>query len=86
MGGEAEEYLVQITRIPSKENAAEKGEPKTVRAAQHLFSDLQVLDKLTRNNDHSLQPVHPTEISLAWYGLGYLSEEVFGSGLSMTKE
>ena len=31
-GGEAEEYLVQITGSPSKGDAAEKGEPNTVRS------------------------------------------------------
>ena len=40
LGGEAEEALVQITGIPSKGGAAEKGEPKMVRSAQHWFSDL----------------------------------------------
>ena len=41
--GEAEEALSQITGMPSKGDAAENGEPKTVRAAQRWFSDLQVL-------------------------------------------
>ena len=37
--GEAEEALGQINGSPSKGDAAEKGEPKTARAAQHWFSD-----------------------------------------------
>ena len=40
LGGEAEEALSQITGMPSKGDAAENGEPKTVRAAQRWFSDL----------------------------------------------
>ena len=44
LGGEAKEALVQITGFPSKWDATEKCEPKTVKAAQHLSSDLQVLE------------------------------------------
>ena len=38
-GGEAEEALGKITVSPRNEDATEKGEPKTVRAAQHWFYD-----------------------------------------------
>ena len=65
---EAQEASGQITGMTSKGDSAEKGEPKTVRAEQHWFSDLQVLKKLTRDNDNPLQPVRPTQIALEWYG------------------
>ena len=39
-----------------------------------------------RDNDPLLQPVRPTEIALARYGLGNASKRGFGSGLSMPKE
>ena len=40
LGDEIEEYLVQINGSPSKGDATEKWEPKTVREAQHWFSEL----------------------------------------------
>ena len=70
LGGEAEEALGQTTLTPSKGASAEKGEPETDRAAQHWFYDLQVLKKLTRDKNTLLQPVRPTQIKLAWHGLG----------------
>ena len=42
--GESEETLGRITGSSRKEGAAEKGEPKTVRAAKPCFSYLQVLE------------------------------------------
>ena len=42
LGDEAEEALDQITGTPRKGAAIKKGEPKTVRAVQRWFSDLQV--------------------------------------------
>ena len=51
LGGEAEEYLVQINKIPSKGSPAEKGEPKTFRVAQHWFYGLQVFKRLERDRD-----------------------------------
>ena len=84
--GEAEESLGQITGLPSKGYAAEKGEPKTVREEKHWFSCLQVLELLTTDNDPTLQPVCPDQIALARYGLGDAYKGGFGSGLSMTKE
>ena len=67
----------QFTGTPSKGAAAEKGEPKMFRAARCFFSDLQVLDQLRRDNDTPLQSVHPTQISLARYGLGDASKVGF---------
>ena len=86
LGGDAEEALGQITGSPSKGDAAEKGEPKTVRAAQHWSSDLQVIERLKRDNDPLLQPVRSTKIALDRYGLGDAYKGGFGSGLSMPKE
>ena len=86
LGGEAKEDLVQITGFPSKWDATEKCEPKTVKAAQHLSSDLQVLEWLTRDNDPPLQPVLPTQIALGLYGLGDANKGGFGSGISITNE
>ena len=62
LGGEAEEYLGQINGTPRKGDAAEKGEPKTVIAAQRCFSDLQVLNQLTKDKYNLLQPVCTTQI------------------------
>ena len=67
-------------------DAAEKGEPKTVRAAQHLFYDLKVIEQLTRDNDLLFQPVRPTQLALDQYGLGDVSKGEFGSGIYMSKE
>ena len=67
LGGEAEEAMGQITGTPNNGDVAEKGEPKTVRAAQRWFSDLQVIDKITRDNDPLLQPVFTTQIYLDRY-------------------
>ena len=78
--------MVQITGSPSKGGSAEKDEPETFRAAQRWFSDLQVLERLTRDNDPPLQPVCPTQIALARYGLGDASKVGFVSGPSMPKE
>ena len=86
MGGGAEEALEKITGSSSKGDAAEKGEPKTVRAAQRYFSNLQVIERFTRDNYPLLQPVLPTQIALDWYGLGDASKGGFGSGLSMPEE
>ena len=71
---------------PENGNAKEKGEPKTVRSAKRWYSDLEALDQLTRYNGPPLQPVCPTKISLARYGLGDTSKGGFRSGLSMKKE
>ena len=84
--GEVEEALGQITGIPSKGDAAEKGQPKTFRSAQHWFSELQVLEKLTRGNDPPLQRMRPTQIALAPYGLRDAYKGGFGSVISMLKE
>ena len=43
LGGGVEEALEKITGYSRKGDAAEKGEPKTVRAAQCEFSKLQVI-------------------------------------------
>ena len=86
LGGEAEEDLGQITGTPIKGNAEEKGELKTVRAAQRWFYGLQVIDQLKRDKEPLLQPVIPTTISLDWYVLGDSSKGGFGSVLSMPKE
>ena len=67
-------------------DAAEKGEPKTVRAAQRLFYDLKVIEQLTRDNDLLFQPVRPTQLALDQYGLGDVSKGGFGSGIYMSKE
>ena len=69
LGGEAKEALGKMTGTPSKGVATEKGEPKTVRAAQHFFSDLQVLEKLMRDKDLPLEPVSPNQTALVRYGL-----------------
>ena len=86
LGGEVEEYLVQITGTPSKGGATENCKPKTVRAAQRWFYGLQVIDQLKRDKEPLLQPVIPTTISLDWYVLGDSSKGGFGSVLSMPKE
>ena len=57
MGSEAKEALGKFTVSTSTGDATEKGEHKMVREAQCWFSDLQVLEKLTRDNDTKLQPV-----------------------------
>ena len=85
-GVEAEEALVHITGTPRKGYAAEKGETKTVRAVQHLFYDLKVINQITRDKYLPLQPVSTTKISMAWYGLGDAFKNLFGSGLSICKE
>ena len=69
-----EESLCQITGTPRKGAAAEKGEPNMVRSVQCCFPDLQVMDRLTRGKDPPLQPVLPSQISLARYGLGDASK------------
>ena len=84
--GKADEALDQITGTPSKVDAAEKGEPKTFIVAQRWFYELQVIEQLKRDKDLLLQPLLPTQIALARYGLGDTSKGVFGSGLSMPKE
>ena len=81
--GEDEEALGQITGSPSKGDVSEMGEPKTVRAAQRWYYDLQVLNQLARYNYHTLQPVRPTQIELDRYGLGEAYKSGFGSGISM---
>ena len=86
LGDEAGESLGKITGSPSKGDAAEKGEPKTVRSAQRWFSELQVLKRLTRDNDPPLKPVCPTQIELDRYGLVDSSKGGFGSVIRMPKE
>ena len=44
LGGDYEEDLGQITGSPSKGDAVEKGEHKTVRSAQRWFYNLQVIE------------------------------------------
>ena len=86
LGGDTEEALGQITGTPIKVFATEKGDPKTVREVQPRFYYLQVLEKLTRDNDPILQPVRPTQIFLARYGLEDAYKGGFVSGISMPKE
>ena len=76
----------QITVSPSKGYATEKGEPMTVRAAQHWSSDLHFVKQFTRDNDPPLQPICPTQIPLAQYLLVDASTWGFGGGISMPKE
>ena len=57
-----------------------------VISAQLWFYDSQVIKILTRDKDPPLQPVRPTKIELAQYGLGYASKWGLGSGLSIPKE
>ena len=78
--------MSQINGFPIKGDAAERGEPNTVRAAERWFSDLQVLERLARDNDPPLQPVRPTQIARGRYGLGDVSKGGFGSGISIPKE
>ena len=72
--------------MPSKGDAAEKRGPKTVRAAQRWFSNLQVLEKLIRDKDPPLQPLCPTQIYPAFYVLEDISKGWFGSGSTIPKE
>ena len=78
--------MSQITGFPIKGDAAERGEPNTVRASERWFSDLQVIGRLTMDKYPPLQPVRPTQIALARYGLGDASKVGFVSGPSMPKE
>ena len=57
-----------------------------VVATQRWLYELQVLGRLTRDNDPPLQPVYPTQIELDQYGLGDSSKGGVGSALSTTKE
>ena len=57
-----------------------------VISAQLWFYDSQVIKILTRDKDPPLQPVRPTQILLACYGLEDTYKRGFGSGLSVTKE
>ena len=86
LGGEAEEYLGQINASPSKGDATEKVEPKTVRAAQRWFYDLQVLERLTRDKYPPLKSMHPTQISLARYVLVGAYKGGLGSGFTVPRE
>ena len=78
--------MVQITGAPVKGSDAEKGEPKTVRAAQRWFYDLQVLERLTRDKYPPLKSMHPTQISLARYVLVGAYKGGFGSGFTVPRE
>ena len=62
--------MVQINGTPRKGPASEKVEAKMVRAYQRWLNNLQFLKRLTSDKDTLLQPVRPTQIDLAHYGLG----------------
>ena len=50
------------------------------------FLTYRLIEQLTRDKDNLLQPVRPTQIALARYGLGNAYTGGVGSGLSITKE
>ena len=84
--GKFKEDLGQVNGTPRKGVAVEKGEPKTVRAAQCWLYDLKLIKKFARDKDPLLQHVRPTQIALNQYGLGDPSKGGLGSGLFTPKE
>ena len=73
---ELRKLWTKLLERPSRWLPQKRGEPKMFRAAQHWFYTLKVLKLLTRDKDPLLQDVCPTQIVLAQYGLGDVSEGV----------